>query len=573
MIEFKVLRFKNVLSTGNAFTTIRLNQSSNTLIVGKNGDGKSTMIDALTFALFGRPFRKIKKDQLINSVNQGGLETEIEFSVNQIEYVVRRGLKPAFFEIYKSGQLLDQLAAAKDYQDVLERAILRFNYKSFTQIVLLGSSSFVPFMQLPVGTRREIIEDLLDIRVFSTMGLLLKERQSKNKAEIVGLERDHRAAKDLLKVHQAQAAHDAIKEANTMGGLERDIASHQANIAAHQSSLTLAQEYASELHSQLLGDAACSANAKKADSINSDLNKKRLVLTAAIQFFDQNSHCPTCSQTIEETFRCAHLEEKRREHQILVDAISTLQVKRQEYVAQLKQFIGIRAKHSIACADVTQITQAIREETLAITGLRKTINTLTTAPTDREWNTSHEKIAAVEETIKTITTQYEVVQREKNTLDIAAIVLRDDGIKARIVKQYIPIINKLVNKYLALLDFFVSFELNENFEEQIRSRYRDDFTYESFSEGEKMRIDLAILFTWRAVAKLKNSASTNLLILDEVFDASLDAAGCDEFLKVIHALEECHVFVISHKVGLLLDRFKDVLRFEKMKNFSQLATA
>lgn len=565
---FQVVRWKNLLSTGNAFTEVRLDTSYSTLIVGKNGDGKSTIGDAIFLALFGKPFRKVKKHQLINSINGGGTEVEIEFiGHNKKQYVVRRGLKPDFFEIIENGVIIDQEAASKDYQALLENTILKLNFKSFAQIVFLGSAGFVPFMQLSGPLRREIIEDLLDIRIFSAMNSLLKDRVVSNKNLISLKKQELSAAKRLFDVYSEQQKTDDLRSAEVIKECQNKIIHHET-MKFDLNVLLLSQESdASNLLSKLTDESKDIETMKKLEEYLVNLKKKRTKLKAGITFFESTKDCPTCKQDISSDFCQDRIVENRTSLDTLASGEESLNKAIDELYIKLNVYEDFRIKLSVANRECDATKNLIRDEETSIRILTKQLEDLN-APKNTDLS---EKITEANLSIISIDLEYANALKEKEVLEVSSVILKDDGIKSRIIRQYIPVINQLVGKYLAALDFFVSFELNENFDEVIRSRYRDEFSYESFSEGEKMRIDLAILFTWRAISKLKNSASTNLLILDEVFDASLDSAGCEEFLKLIHSLEDCSVFVISHKTDILVDKFRNIIKFEKNNNFSCIA--
>lgn len=567
MIHFSKVRWKNFLSTGNAFTEISLDANPSTLIVGENGAGKSTVLDALCFSLYGKPFRKIKKDQLVNSVNGRDVVVEVEFTIGDKSYLIRRGIKPAIFEIIENGKLLDQEAAARDYQEMLEKNILRLTMKSFTQVVILGSSSFVPFMQLSTNNRREVIEDLLDIRVFSSMALLLKDRVTGAREDYNLNERDMTSTSDSIlvqeKLRKQQEDHkdEKIQERRErIAELEQAIDS--AMVSAQEEQETIAQ-----LTESTDDYDSVTERQRKLLALEKNLTTKKSNAKKSIAFYHDNNECPTCTQDIDQAIKCEKIDEKEKTIADIEEAliklsgeIATCEARRESNERVLRQIHKHQSSLNSIQADVRTSQKEISIWQKEIAGLEK-----------ETVITSHDEI------IKDLQEKYSnLLERKKHLLaqremyDLAGIILRDSGIKSRIIKQYVPVINTLVNKYLAAMDFFVKFELNETFEERILSRHRDDFTYDSFSEGEKMRIDLSLLFTWRSIARMKNSVNTNLLILDEVFDASLDANGCDEFLKLIHNVEDTNIFVISHKGDVLQDKFTNTLRFTKQKNFSRM---
>ncbi len=570
MIYFKDIRWKNFLSTGNVWTEVTLNDHANTIIVGENGSGKSTILDALCFVLFNKPFRKISKSQMMNSINMAGLEVEINFSIGKQNYRIRRGMKPSVFEIYQDDILLNQPGSQRDYQKQLEETILKLNFKSFTQIVVLGASTFIPFMQLSVSHRREVIEDLLDISIFSNMGKLLKDRVADNKESI----RDTDYQIDLLqsKIDTQTSYIRKLKEQNddtiaTFQGLI-DGAQDEINDLSQLSNNIL--EDIEKLSEQVEPLKAEETKRTKLDDIHKRMTTKVKNLQKKIQFFAETNNCPTCSQEIDETIKkqkiAEHEEQQKEIHDgedKLVEEVAKLDKRIMELMKKQTELNSLQTQITENNSNIKSLNKSIKKnqdeiEKIKSTGVDSTdaIETLKT----------HEDDKRLHETKK------EELINEKELYGVAVNMLKDDGIKKKIIKQYVPVMNKLINKYLAALDFFVLFELDEQFNEVIKSRHRDEFSYASFSEGEKMRIDLALLFTWRSIAKLKNSINTNLLILDEVFDASLDNNGCDEFLKLLNQLDsQTNVFVISHKGEILAEKFKKEIRFEKIKNFSRIA--
>lgn len=566
-IHFNKVRWKNFLSTGNAFTEVELDRNQNTLVVGTNGAGKSTILDALCFGLYGKPFRKIKKDQLANSINGRDVEVEIEFNVAGSSYLIRRGIKPTVFEIHRNGQMMDQLAASRDQQEMLERTILRMNMKSFTQIVILGSSSFVPFMQLPTSTRREVIEDLLDIRVFSTMSSLLKDRVSANKSELVLADKEVSSVEDMIRIQKSRDDHDEKIKADTIEKLEDSIKFLQDRIDTQSGSIEDLMAKITNETSDMVDISLLRERMTKLNELEKNLGQKHSKALKMVTFYSENDNCPTCSQIISEALKTEKIASKQ----------STIT----EVEQALEKLSSNIDTLSISINDTKLKVDRIEKLNRSIVDINTEI-----AADNREIKTLQRQIADLlkprivtdQDTLDDLRLRLKAANdrkiehmKQKELLEVATVILRDSGIKSRIIKQYIPIINSLVNKYLAMMDFFVKFELDESFEEKLLSRHRDDFTYDSFSEGEKMRIDLALLFTWRAIAKMKNSASTNLLLLDEVFDASLDTNGCDDFLKLLQSLDNTNTFIISHKGEILQDKFKDIIRFEKHKNFSRIA--
>ena len=554
MIHFKTIRWKNFLSTGNQFTEVELDRSPTTLIIGENGSGKSTVLDALTFSLFGKPFRRINKGQLVNSVNNGGTLTEIEFEIGTKRYMVRRGIKKNIFEIYVDGKRLNQDAKIADQQEYLEKTILKLNSKSFTQIVVLGSASFTPFMQLKVTDRRAIIEDLLDIQIFSTMNGLLRGRISENKE--TSLKKD--ASKLVLD-----------GGINTTGGLINDLKkSKKDQIENNLQEIETNQIEVSKLNTTVEGLLNSIENdnsveeLKKLETYEKGIERNILKAEKEIEFYEQNDMCGTCNQELDEEHKSNMITEHHGKMHAGKTAIMSLAGKISDVKYRLDEVTKIQTT-------ITQHQNQIQAITRYVEKLKGQIKNIE----EREDDLSEpeQKLKDLKEELKDCTEILKQLSFKKQLYETASILLKDSGIKTRIIKQYLPIMNKLVNKYLAAMDFFVSFNLDESFNETIKSRHRDEFTYDSFSEGEKMRIDLALLFTWRTIAKMKNSVNTNLLILDEVFDSSLDANGTDEFLAIINNLQgKQNVFVISHKGDTLNDKFRNIIKFEKYKNFSRL---
>ena len=569
MIHFHYVRWRNLLSTGNNWTRIDLDRSSDTLVVGENGSGKSTVLDALCFGLFGKPFRKISKNQLINSVNQKGTEVELEFTVSNKRYRIFRGIKPNKMEIWIDGSLLNQTAKVKDYQDNLEKNILKLNFHSFTQIVILGSSTFVPFMQLPSQQRREIIEDLLDIKIFTAMNSLLKERITINKEKFLQVSKAVEVEMEKLIVHQ-QYLND-IKTANVerVSKLKEQIRISITSIENLQKNIDEQNTILDKLQEKITDENEIRDKIQDIRNIESRLEDKKKIVKKDIEFYANNDVCPTCTQDITDEIKTRQISDKNIKLEEIDTAFKKLE---EEFNKVNERLCSIREVSN----NIIQVTQTISEDNNQISSINKYMMKLKD-DIEQEESTSHNerderlKIEKIEKQIIVEEKNKSEVVHQKELLDIAADLLKDKGIKTQIIKQYIPVMNKLVNKYLSAMEFFVDFQLDENFNESIMSRYRDKFSYQSFSEGEKMRIDLSLLLTWRAIAKMKNSASTNLLILDEVFDASLDAVGCDEFLKLLGTLsQDTNVFVISHKGDILADKFRSVIRFDKIKNFSQM---
>ena len=566
MIIFKTLRWKNLLSTGNHFTELKLNSNTNTLVVGTNGSGKSTMLDALCFALFGKPFRNVNKPNLLNSINGKDCVVEVEFDIGSKEYKIVRGIKPNIFEIYQDGNLLNQDASVRDYQDYLERFIVKLNYKSFTQIVILGSASFTPFMQLSASDRRAIIEDLLDIQIFSTMNGLVRERLSINKENMIVKKSDIELLKQrytLKKEHQDKLNENKEVKVNEYASEIQSCRETILTLHREIDGLERRKETYTEICSKIPENEKKIIAFKK---VESKIESKISEVGTDRSFYEHNADCPTCRQAITLESKERHLGDLLSKDQELASGLIELQAKITEHETLLASLRSDeQTLHTLRIELATKQTGKAGLEA-AIAKLEKQIADLNTTEESADAN----ELVVLNEQITTTENELMDLIEEKSYHDTAASLLRDSGIKTKIIKQYLPIINKLVNKYLASLDFFVNFNLDESFKETIKSRHRDDFSYHNFSEGEKQRIDMALMLTWRAVAKLKNSSNTNLLILDEVFDSSLDTTGTEELMKILHGLEGVNLFVISHKGDILQDKFINTIKFEKVKNFSRI---
>lgn len=566
MITFKYVKYKNILSTGNAWTQIDLNTNKSTLIVGENGAGKSTMLDAICFAIYGKPFRKINKPQLINSINQKGLEVEVSFDVGSASYIVKRGIKPNIFEIWKNGELLNQDAASRDYQAYLEQNILKMNFKSFGQIVVLGSSTFVPFMQLPALHRREIIEDLLDIQIFSTMNVLLKDKVASNKSEITDIKYEIDLVKnniDLAKSHSESIRQIKETEVARIKGKVRD----QLQFIDEQNAcIDRLNDEIDQLVKLIDDKPVVKKKIQDTSEVLHKLDVKLTRLKKEIGFYHDNDNCPTCKQGIDHEFKRTTVEHSVGVIEQITIAMDSLKTMNTELESRLKEISEIEDKISAANLSASTHRANIKIAMATLSGLKSELQNA-----EREVEeVDVSKIAQLEEALQSYHLKQEQLHQDRETLAVVGSMLKDGGIKTRIIRQYVPVMNKLINKYLSAMDFFVQFELDENFEETIKSRFRDVFSYGSFSEGEKLRIDLALLFTWRAVSKLRNSVTTNLLIMDEIMDSSLDNTGTEEFLKIINELTaDSNVFIISHKGDQLYDKFDNIIRFEKYKNFSR----
>lgn len=568
MIFFKKIKFKNFLSTGNYFTEINLSDNSNTLVVGTNGAGKSTMLDALCFVLFGKAFRNINKPQLINSINQKDCIVECEFKIGKKEYRIVRGIKPAVFEIYLDGELVNQEAASKDYQEILEKQILKLNYKSFTQIVILGSASFVPFMQLSAADRRAIIEDLLDIQIFSTMNNILKDKIAINKEEVQTNKHDMELTKtkyDLQKQHI-----DKLNKSN-----EESINEKKLQIEIAKSDIDKTQKVISEINLEIeelsksiLDKEVLEKKHKKLFQFETQIETNLSSFKKNLKFYHEKDDCPTCQQTIQSDFKEKQISVLTEKIKKSEDGLEKLSKEIEEQQNKLNEIKKISDSIQLKQVQIASNTMTVVETTKHIDRLTKEYLSLSNAKEDliNEMN----KLEQLNSELKSLEGKKKELIDQKQYFETASVLLKDTGIKTKIIRQYLPVINKLVNKYLASLDFFVNFNLDESFKETIKSRHRDEFSYSSFSEGEKQRIDMALMLTWRAVAKLKNSANTNLLILDEVFDSSLDTNGTEYLMQILNMLEDVNLFVISHKGDILQDKFRNVIKFEKVNNFSRI---
>lgn len=568
-IHFKQISWRNFLSTGNNKTTVSLDKYTTRLIVGENGAGKSTLLDAITFAIYNKPFRKVNKPQLINSINKKDCVVEVEFVIGTTEYLVRRGMKPNIFEIYKNGELINQDAASRDYQEMLEKYILKLNYKAFCQVVIVGSASFVPFMQLTTANRREVIEDILDIKIFSTMNTLLKEEVSQNKSELRDVEYGNQLITEKIRMFK-ETQTKLEKNADTLiADYQQKIADTKSQVELIEREVDVLMDETEELNKGTKDKEGLDKKLREMDKIEYSIKGKIEKLGKDIEFYESNDECPTCRQAIDEHFRTQTISDSQKAHDRYADGIKELNQQYNKISTRLDNINNVLRKIEDKQRKIADRNSDIRSNNKYITQLIGEIESLNK---DRKNIQDNNKLIEHEKEFVKLKEQYETLKSEADVLHVAGQLLRDNGIKSQIIKQYIPVMNKLINGYLQKMDFFAKFELDENFNETILSRHRDNYTYMSFSEGEKFRIDLSLLFTWRRVAKLKNSVSTNLLIMDEVFDSSLDADGTEEFIKLIHELDEkSNVFVISHKGDQLFDKFDNVLKFEKVKNFSRVA--
>ena len=568
MIEFKNIRYKNFLSSGNYFTDIPLNAHKDTLIVGNNGSGKSTLLDALTFSLFGKPFRKISKSQLINSINEREARVEIDFSISNVDYRVIRGIKPNIFEIYKNGKKLNEDASANDQQKSLEGQILKLNYKSFTQIVILGSASFVPFMQLSAPHRREVIEDLLDIKVFSSMSEILKDKLkiSRERTKVLELKKESVAdkivmQKRFIKQIEEEGENEIITKRQKIIDCDTKFTNYQKRVE----NLLVDVENKKETMAEYL---TASDTVKKLERFRDKINYKKQDASGELGFWSNNTVCPKCTQSIEESFRLDKIGKLKEDIDKYTSNVLELEEALNAEEQRYAKFLGFQN-------EITSLNNEISKHNIHLsttTKFKKDLETEIQNITDKLENrtTENEKLAEYKTRLKDILTELTEVSEEYDYLEQSKMLMNDDGVKRSIIRKYLPLINRQVNDYLQRMDFYINFTLDEDFSESIQTPMHERFSYASFSEGEKMRIDLALLFTWRDIARMKNSVVTNLLIMDEVFDSSLDGFGTEEFLKIVRfVLQDANVFIISHK-NELYDKFHHSMEFEKVKGFSKL---
>jgi DNA repair exonuclease SbcCD ATPase subunit len=570
MILFKTIKWKNLLSTGNQFTEVDFTLNSTNLIIGVNGAGKSTILDALCFSLFGRSFRKINKPQLINTVNEKDCIVEVEFTIGTTEWKVVRGIKPNIFEIHRNGEVLDQASASVDQQKWLEQTVLKMNYKSFTQIVILGSSTFVPFMQLPAAHRREVIEDLLDIKIFSSMNTVIKEKIRQIREEVKTLELKKESLFDKVEMQR-----NFIEELENRGNAkindnQKKIVNLDAEVDIYMRENSSLEESIFKYIKEQEEVTGAADKLRKLGNLKGKISQKVLTITTEHKFFTENSVCPTCTQEIDETFRLHRITDAQNKAKELQSGYQELEETIKSEEERERQF-------NILSKEITKLTHEVSQNNTKISGCQRQIRdfeseiqTLTNQLKNK--NTEHEKLESFRETLQKTYDELAVKKDSINYYDFAYGLLKDGGVKSKIIKKYLPLINQQVNRYLQMMDFYINFTLDEEFNETVQSPIHEDFSYASFSEGEKMRIDLALLFTWREVAGFKNSVNTNLLILDEVFDSSLDGFGTEEFLKIIkYTIKDANIFVISHKTGLD-DKFDNVIKFEKVKGFSRIGS-
>jgi len=568
MICFKKIKWRNLLSTGNQWTEIDLNKKSNTVIIGTNGAGKSTMLDALTFVLFNKPFRKINKSQLVNATNEKDCMVELDFTIGSTDWFIRRGIKPNVFEIHRNGQMMNQSSAANDQQKWLEQNVVKMNYKSFTQIVILGSSTFVPFMQLSGSNRREVIEDLLDIKIFSAMNAIIRDKIRDKKDTVRTLELKKTSLKEKLEMQQ-----NFMEEVEKRGKERIDSKKEKINsLIVDTEECIASNEWKEDDIQEHIKDqerfTGADKKLKELGNLKGKISNKASTVKKEHKFFSKNTVCPTCTQNIGEELRLNKLDEAQQKAKELQSGYQELEKAIEKEEERERQFIQLTK-------GITKLTNEISQNNVKISGYQKQIRELeseiqiiTNQLENR--NSEYEKLTEFDQKLKE--TYNSLGERKQEILhhDFAYSLLKDGGVKSKIIKKYLPLINQQVNKYLRMMDFYINFKLDEEFNETIQSPIHEDFSYSSFSEGEKMRIDLALLFTWREVARFKNSVNTNLLIMDEVFDSSLDGFGTEEFLKIVkYVIKDANVFVISHKQSLH-DRFEDLIQFEKVKGFSRM---
>lgn len=571
MIEFKYVKWKNFLSTGNDWTRLELNQHNMTLVIGENGAGKSTMLDAITFVLYGKPFRKVNKGQLINSINNKECLVEIEFSIGTNDYRVKRGLKKNIFEIYKNNELIEQDTKVLDYQTQFEKTVLKLNFKSFCQVVILGSASFIPFMELKLSDRREIIEDILDLQIFTIMNSLLKKKMEVNNKEIVDVDYNIKLIEEKIILKEKHLEEMNTNHQEIIDDYKRRIKKNENMIFDNDLVIDEISEKISNLQNKTKDVNKIKKQLEEFRQIKTKIVTKRSNIEKEISFFNNNDVCPTCSRDIDKEFKDNRISVKNISIKELSDGLNKLENKLEDISKRNEEITNINNEITSLNTDSIIKTKYNKEINRNIQDLNKSLESIINKYSTTEG--SKEEISSLENELNKSSKLKKNLHINKDIYSVCSIMLKDNGIKSKIISQYVPVINKLINKYLAELEFMVQFELDETFNETIKSRFRDEFSYASFSEGEKMRINLAILFTWRAIAKIRNSASTNLLILDEIFDGSLDAAGTEDFMKILNNLVKgVNAFIISHKGDQLHDKFEKVIKFEKVKQFSEIST-
>ena len=568
MIIFKKIRYKNFLSTGNTPIEIELGKSPTTLVIGKNGSGKSTLLDALCWALFNKPFRIIKKEQMINTINNADCEVEIEFDVGTKQYKVKRSVKPNLFEIYENGQLLNQNASSIDYQKYLEHNIMKLNYRSFIQVVILGSSSYEPFMKMKARYRRDVVEEILDVKVFTQMDLILRDQQGQLSKEVLDVK--HKC--DLLETkYETEMKHfNSLSELNIsdIDGKKLQLDKHSKAKEEYTTKIENINKSIEEYKKELEGKEEEDNKLKQLLKLETKIEQNIDTSNKSIKFFAENDTCPVCTQSIDRTFREQKGEQLHKKCAELETGIKKLTSEIDKVEERINHFGNISKKLSDLYVDIAKVNTSLEELNNYSDRIHQEILQLENKQTDSKRIATD--LQQLKEELETCKLSTDKIVNQKKYVDILREVLSDKGARGHIIKKYIPIINNLINEHLHAMDFFVSFHLDEEFNETVKSRHRDTFNYNSFSEGEKLRIDLAILFTWRTIAKMKNSVNTNLLILDEIFDSSLDQQGTDDFFKIVNKLKNENIFIISHKGDILFDKFTNILKFEKYQNFTRL---
>ena len=569
MIEFKTVRYKNFLSTGQQFIEVPLNKGGTTLVIGDNGSGKSTMLDALCFGLFNRPFRDIKKDQIVNSINEKDCIVEIEFNIGSNQYKIIRGIKPNKFEIWCNDKMLNQDAAAKDYQKHLEDNIIRLNFRSFTQVVILGSSSFVPFMRLQPRWRRMVVEEILDIEIFTRMNFLLREKNKNKDEEIRSADFSVNLFEEKILDQDKHIQDLQYKNKQSIEGKQSTIEKEEAGRQQYVEDIKDLEREISQLRDKILDETEVKSKHMKFHQLEAKLESNCNKHKTMLKFFEDNDECPTCKQTIDEAFKTEQIENRKEKLGEIEKGMSEMSSSIQKIESRMTTIQNT----VIAIREKEMLIERFKTSIESIDKYIKTISSDIDSLRDEKESTGEAKgvLKQLKESFSEAEKNKLKLKEEKLYLETARELMTDTGIKTKIIKQYLPIMNQLINKNLQNLDFYVNFTLDAEFNETIKSRYRDSFNYNNFSEGEKLRIDLSVLFTWREIAKIKNSTNTNLLVLDEVLDSSLDSSGTEEFMKIINSLSNENVFVISHKGDILVDKFTQVIRYEKYKNFTRVA--
>jgi DNA repair exonuclease SbcCD ATPase subunit len=569
MIYFKKLRWRNFLSTGNQFIEVDLAKAPSTLIIGTNGAGKSTMLDALCFSLFNRAFRDIKKEQLVNTINQNDCEIEVEFETSNKKYKVIRGIKPNKFEVYCNDVLLNQDASNVDYQNMLEQNILKCNYRAFCQVVILGSTSYEPFMHLRARYRREVVEEILDIRVFSHMDLLLRQKQGELSKAVVDVRHRYDLMTEKYELQKKHFEEIQNRDNTDIEDRREQLKENEQSNYEYNQKLQLLNEKIISTKAEIWGSEKVFKKEKELDKLETKIEHKLEKEKRDVEFFEKNDNCPTCTQPIDLRFKQTEIYEGKKKISELEEGLQQLSAEMGKTQEQIKQYKAVEKKLNDLDIQVAKINTSISEINRHSNRLDTEIAKLEN--TDNNSNAIQKELEQIKEDLKLVNVEKNKAVEEKKYIDIAREILNDTGVKANIIRKYVPIINNLINQYLQSMDFFVNFQLDQEFNETIKSRFRDTFNYNSFSEGEKLRIDLALLFTWRTIAKMKNSTNTNLLILDEIFDSSLDGQGTEDFFKILKTLTNENTFIISHKGDILFDKFTSIIKFEKYKNFTRIA--